>query len=32
MKLITEEITNVKIITEGKGSGKKLYIERGNEI
>ena len=27
MKLITEEITNVKIITEGKGSGKKLYIE-----
>ncbi len=27
MKLITEEISNVKIITEGKGSGKKLYIE-----
>ena len=27
MKLITEEVTNVKIITEGKGAGKKLYIE-----
>ena len=27
MKLITEEISNVQIITEGKGSGKKLYIE-----
>jgi hypothetical protein len=27
MKLITEEISNVKIITEGKGSAKKLYIE-----
>jgi hypothetical protein len=27
MKLITEEISNVKIITEGKGSGKKMYIE-----
>ena len=27
MKLITEEISNVKIITEGKGSNKKLYIE-----
>jgi len=27
MKLITEEVSNVKIITEGKGSGKKLYIE-----
>jgi len=27
MKLITEEVTNVKIITEGKGSAKKLYIE-----
>ena len=27
MKLITEEISNVKIITEGKGSSKKLYIE-----
>ena len=27
MKLITEEISNVKIITEGKGAGKKLYIE-----
>ena len=27
MKLITEEVSNVKIITEGKGSKKKLYIE-----
>jgi len=27
MKLITEEISNVKIITEGKGADKKLYIE-----
>ena len=27
MKLITEEVTNVKIITEGKGSNKRLYIE-----
>ena len=27
MKLITEEVVNVKIITEGKGSNKKLYIE-----
>ena len=27
MKLITEEISNVKIITEGKGNNKKLYIE-----
>jgi hypothetical protein len=27
MKLITEEISNVKIITEGKGANKKLYIE-----
>jgi len=27
MKLITEEVSNVKIITEGKGSGKKMYIE-----
>ena len=27
MKLITEEVTNVKIITEGKGAEKKLYIE-----
>ena len=27
MKLITEEISNVKIITEGKGTNKKLYIE-----
>ena len=27
MKLITEEVTNVEIITEGKGSNKKLYIE-----
>ena len=27
MKLITEEISNVQIITEGKGASKKLYIE-----
>tara|TARA_B100001250_G_scaffold339949_1_gene307464 strand:+ start:1036 stop:1686 length:651 start_codon:yes stop_codon:yes gene_type:complete len=27
MKLITEEVSNVKIITEGRGSNKKLYIE-----
>ena len=27
MKLITEEVSNVKIITEGKGTKKKLYIE-----
>ena len=27
MKLITEEVSNVQIITEGKGSGKKMYIE-----
>jgi hypothetical protein len=27
MKLITEEVTNVKIIAEGKGVNKKLYIE-----
>ena len=27
MKLITEEVTNVKILTEGKGVNKKLYIE-----
>ena len=27
MKLITEEVTNVQIITEGKGDNKKLYIE-----
>ena len=27
MKLITEEISNVKVITEGKGANKKLYIE-----
>jgi len=27
MKLITEEVTNVKVITEGTGSNKKLYIE-----
>ena len=27
MKLITEEISNVQIITEGKGADKKLYIE-----
>ena len=27
MKLITEEVTNVQIITEGTGAGKRLYIE-----
>ena len=27
MKLITEEVTNVQIITEGTGNNKKLYIE-----
>ena len=27
MKLITEEISNVQIVTEGKGANKKLYIE-----
>jgi hypothetical protein len=27
MKLITEEVTNVKIIAEGTGASKKLYIE-----
>jgi len=27
MKLITEEVSEVKFITEGKGSDKKLYIE-----
>ena len=27
MKLITEEISQVQFITEGKGKGKKLYIE-----
>ena len=27
MKLITEEVSKVSIITEGKGSSKKLYIE-----
>ena len=27
MKLITEEISNVEIITEGKGANKRLYIE-----
>ena len=27
MKLITEEISNVQIITEGKGTNKRLYIE-----
>jgi len=27
MKLITEEISNVQIITEGKGAAKKMYIE-----
>ena len=27
MKLITEEVTNVRILTEGEGTNKKLYIE-----
>jgi hypothetical protein len=27
MKLITEEISSVKFVTEGKGSSKKMYIE-----
>ena len=27
MKLITETIENVEVITEGKGDDKKLYIE-----
>ena len=27
MKLITEEISTVKFITEGKGAKKKMYIE-----
>jgi hypothetical protein len=27
MKLITEEVSNVKFITEGKGAEKKMYIE-----
>ena len=27
MKLITETIENVEVITEGKGDSKKLYIE-----
>ncbi len=27
MKLITETIENVEVITEGKGADKKLYIE-----
>ena len=27
MKLITEEISNVQIVTEGKGANKKLYVE-----
>ena len=27
MKLITEEVTNVQVITEGTGTNKKLYIE-----
>ena len=27
MKLITEEVSEVKFITEGKGSGRKMYIE-----
>ena len=27
MKLITEEVSNVKCVTEGKGANKKMYIE-----
>ena len=27
MKLITEEVSQVKFITEGKGSEKKMFIE-----
>jgi hypothetical protein len=27
MKLITEEVSEVKFITEGKGASKKMYIE-----
>ena len=27
MKLITEEVSNVKFVTEGKGANKKMYIE-----
>ena len=27
MKLIREEVENVEVITEGKGSAKKMYIE-----
>ena len=27
MKLITEEVSQVEFITEGKGANKKLYIE-----
>ena len=27
MKLITEEVSDIKFITEGKGSNKKMYIE-----
>ena len=27
MKLITEEVSQVKFITEGKGAAKKMYIE-----
>ena len=27
MKLITEEVSNVEFITEGKGANKKMYIE-----
>ena len=27
MKLITEEVSNVKFITEGRGANKKMYIE-----
>ena len=27
MKLIREEVENVEVITEGKGSAKRMYIE-----
>ena len=27
MKLITEEVSDIKFITEGKGANKKMYIE-----
>ena len=29
MKLITEEVSRVKFIVEGKGANKKMYIEIG---